>query len=1830
MPSFNSIVRAFASLGHDLDSQNSSEPSNASTNVVNAPREPNVTKQDNWSFVDKIIFRAPDSPDQFHCFHCKDVLRAGEACKRCTCVKCGSGLGKGLCYIYGHNQNSLNDSPSISETSSQSPLNINHCWYECGDPLDGIFCRRCTYFQDVLQQYPCCDDCGVTHDAYQCLPMNEVYYYGQNSCYDSTSIGFDQPQPPQSPVIHQPPQELSIQEMEDLKQQYLDELQRLSNLEYHDEIKISELKKNFNGMSIEIQKKEKLLQEEQWAYLSTHPSKRLLSFCFDDDDEDYTSAITPDEPVLSTEEPDNSLSMGDEHLDTISATKSDEFIKSGVENLIPIPSEFEGIPDHVCDVLSHDNSLPLDFSKAQIEDFSMSNEEFSSIYDDSFSNDDIDYIEASPPDSELVSSEVMEIVTPEVGGIDDDILLTIDHDVLREKLRNVNLLIAKIKALNANPTPSSDCKTKSSSTSLTSLLEETNTFDNSLPEFETFCYDVEEISSGSTTTYLDISLPEYEAFHEDYVKEISSGSPTTHSDSPLCASFMFDLSINPFPPADRSDSYEFTDELIPFISAPEYDCFRFTVEPNSRDFTMDVVENISPTKEPQVLTVLPTHPTLQLNLKFQPSSESFFAYVIWIFLPFLVYSVVPYYLLSLRNEDIIFDPGICKSTFSKPDISHWCGTVKKFNTHLMSLDSHATITYTSMSSYEVIVNGYYGMPMDPLDPYPLPADVSPIAESPGYITESEPEIEPEEEDGDDEKSEEDSIDYPTNGGDNDADDDGNDLLEDDADDEEEEYSVSASEKTEPFKEGETTATPPPFGYRVAARISVQPHILMPFCSESEVERLLAIPTPPLSLVSPTSYPLPPFLMPLPIFTLLPTSSFPLPLSLPSTSGSESIPEADIPLWKRARFTTPTGGYEVGESFVVAAARQIRPALTIADRRRADDRLIGRLRRERRYFCTLSTTYVQEVAHSRDYCTQIMDYCRSREVYTSTLVSQIEALQRDVSTLQRQHIDDEDRLTRHIQHEHTQRDVAPEDGDTRDANRTVDDSHTSGTGIRRTERVTRECTYQDFMKCQPLYFKGTKGVVELTQWIVGNDAAYVMTWIELKKKMTDKYCPRNKMKKIETEFWNLEVQGTDVTRYNQRFQELALLCVRTCPEESNRVERYIGGLTDTIYGSVAASKPKTMQEATEMETGLMDKKIRTYAERQAANKRKFKDTSRNNQGRQQPPKRQDVARAYAADKIVRIPWGRETLIFHDDQSNQEHETRFNIISCAKTQKYMLKGCQVFLAHVTMKEAEGKSEKKRLESIPIVQDFPKVFPEDLPGLPITKQVVYEIDLIPGAAPVARAPYRLLPAEMKELSEQLKELSDKGFIRPSSSPWGALVLFVKKKDGSFWMCIDYRELNKLTEKNRYHQLRVREENVLKMAFKNRYGHYEFQVMPFGLTNAPARDKVISYASRQLKIHEKNYTTHDLELRAVVFAFKIWRHYLYGTKCTVFTDHKSLQHILNQKDLNMRQRRWSELLNDYDCDIRYHPGKANVLNAQTEARKLETIKKEDVGGMLVENAKNPNVIREQKLEPRADGTQCLNGRSWIPCYGDLRTVIMHESHKSKYSIHPSSDKIPSGLLVQPEIPVWKWDNITMDVVTKLPKSPQGYDTIWVIVDRLTKSSIFILMRETDPLEKLAKLYLKEVECHSPVCWNEVGEFHLTGPELVQETIEKIIQIKQRIQAAHDRQKSYADLKRKPMEFQVRDKVMLKVSPWKGVVRFGKRGKLNPRYVRPFKVIKRVGFVAYKLELLEELSRVQNTRGPEFTWEREDQFKKKYPHLFTKTAPSSSAALKDLRIRFV
>nr|GEW31559.1 putative reverse transcriptase domain-containing protein [Tanacetum cinerariifolium] len=378
--------------------------------------------------------------------------------------------------------------------------------------------------------------------------------------------------------------------------------------------------------------------------------------------------------------------------------------------------------------------------------------------------------------------------------------------------------------------------------------------------------------------------------------------------------------------------------------------------------------------------------------------------------------------------------------------------------------------------------------------------------------------------------------------------------------------------------------------------------------------------------------------------------------------------------------------------------------------------------------------------------------------------------------------------------------------------------------------------------------------------------------------------------------------------------------------------------------------------------------------------------------------------------------------------------------------------------------------------------------------------------------------------------------------------------------------------------------------------------------------RSKVIAYASRQLKIHEKNYTTHDLELGAVVFVLKTWTHYLYGTKSVIYTDHKSLQHIFDQKELNMHQRRWIELFSNYECEIRYHLGKANVV---ADA-----------------------LSRKERVKPRR-----------VPLVGGVRTIIMDETHKTRYYVHPGADKMyhdiidmywwpemkrdiaiyvskcltcskvkaehqrPSGLLQQPAIPEWKWDKITMDFITKLSRTKSGHDMIWVIVDRLTKSAHFLAIREDYSTETLARLYIDEIvarhgvatledmlrayvidfggnwdvhlplvelsyhnsyhlsircapfealygrKCRSPVMWAEIEERSLIGPELIQETTDK-----------------------------VGDKVLLKVSPWKGVMRFGKKGKLAPRYVGPFEIIERIGPIAYRLRLPNELSEVHDT----------------------------------------
>nr|GEU74724.1 putative reverse transcriptase domain-containing protein [Tanacetum cinerariifolium] len=916
--------------------------------------------------------------------------------------------------------------------------------------------------------------------------------------------------------------------------------------------------------------------------------------------------------------------------------------------------------------------------------------------------------------------------------------------------------------------------------------------------------------------------------------------------------------------------------------------------------------------------------------------------------------------------------------------------------------------------------------------------------------------------------------------------------------------------------------------------------------------------------------------------------------------------------------------------------------------------------------------------------------------------------------------------------------------------------------------------------------------------------YLMTWEVLKKKMTDKYCPQGEIKKLEIELWNLKVKENNVSAYTERFQELTLICTKFVADETEKIDKYVSGLPDNIYGSVKASKPKTLDETIELANDLMDQKLRTYAERQSNNKRKADESFRNNHGhQQQTSKRQNVARNNGAnpkgngcfkcgatrhfkmdclklknkdgEKVNAPGWvyavgnaekrgnaSRDpdsnvvmgtfllnnryaSILFNIGADRSFISTLFSslidIVPTPLGNSYDVeladgKIVRIFLALISAKKEEDKSKGKQLEDVRVVRDYPEVFPKELPGLPPVRPVEFQIDLILGAAPVVPFGLTNAPAVFMDLMNRVcKPYLDKFMIvfiddiliysknEKEHKEHLKAILELLKKEKFRGIHVDPAKIESIkdwaspktpTEIRQflrlagYYQRFI--EGFLKITksmtkltqkgIKFDWGEKEenaFQLTKQKLCSAPIlalpeesedfivycdashnglgvvliqREKVIAYASRQLNVYEQNYTTNDLKLGSIVFALKIWRHYLYGTKCTVFTDHKSLQHILDQKELNMRK----------------------ILEAQIEALKPENLKKEDVGGMIRKD------IPKEKLKPRADGALCLNSRSWLPCYGDLRFMIMHESHKSKYSIHPSSDKMyqdmkklywwhnmkvniatyvskcltcvrvkakhqrPSGLLVHSAIPDWKWDNITMDFITKLSKSPQGFDTIWVIVDRLTKSAHFLPIRENDPLDKLARrftlnfwgsfqkalgidirmstAYHPETDSQSERTIQTLEDMLRAcvidfGKELIQETMEKIVLIKQRIQAAQDRQKSYVDLKRKPMEFEVGDMVMLKAgtsprveqSPSYFHVSNLKKCYADEPLVMPLEGIHvddRLQFVEEPIEIMErEIKRLKRSRiplvkvlcnsrrGPEFTWEREDSSRKKYPHLF-------------------
>ncbi|GJW48089.1 putative reverse transcriptase domain-containing protein [Tanacetum coccineum] len=517
-----------------------------------------------------------------------------------------------------------------------------------------------------------------------------------------------------------------------------------------------------------------------------------------------------------------------------------------------------------------------------------------------------------------------------------------------------------------------------------------------------------------------------------------------------------------------------------------------------------------------------------------------------------------------------------------------------------------------------------------------------------------------------------------------------------------------------------------------------------------------------------------------------------------------------------------------------------------------------------------------------------------------------------------------------------------------------------------------------------------------------------------------------------------------------------------------------------------------------------------------------------------------------EKVVQIPYGDEVLIVQGDGGSRREKSKLSIISCTKTQKYIERGCLIFLARVTKKEIENESEEKRLEDVPTVRDFPEVFPEDLPGLPPTRQVEFQIDLVPGVAPMVRASYRLAPTELKELSTQLQELSDKGFIRPKP-------ITTFKIDNLFDQLQGSRVYSKINLRSGYHQLRVREEDIPKTVFRTRYGHYEFQVMSFGLTNAPAV-QFLGHVIDSEGIHVDP---------AKIESIKDW------------ASPKTPTEIRQFLGLAGYYRRFIEeaafqLLKQKLCvPTRFSFTQRSRKDVKIE--KEENYGTKDLCGMI------------KKLEPSADRTLCLNGRSWIPCRVNLRELIMHESHKSKYSVHPGSDKMyqdlkklywwpnmkaeiatyvskcltcakvkaeyqkPSGLLVQPVIPVWKkltqWRSVTRPILEEESRRHGEcqfrYCFFGIQTDGQSERTIQTL---EDMLRACVMDFGKGWDRHLPLLAHWFGN-------LFNETTEKIIQIKKRIQAARDRQKSYADRRRKPLEFEVGDKVMLKVSPWKGIL---------------------------------------------------------------------------------
>ncbi|KAJ9545007.1 hypothetical protein OSB04_024714 [Centaurea solstitialis] len=588
----------------------------------------------------------------------------------------------------------------------------------------------------------------------------------------------------------------------------------------------------------------------------------------------------------------------------------------------------------------------------------------------------------------------------------------------------------------------------------------------------------------------------------------------------------------------------------------------------------------------------------------------------------------------------------------------------------------------------------------------------------------------------------------------------------------------------------------------------------------------------------------------------------------------------------------------------------------------------------------------------------------------------------------------------------------------------------------------------------------------------------------------------------------------------------------------------------------------------------------------------------------------------------------------------------------------------------------------------------------SLPPDREIEFRIDLVPGATPIAKAPYRLAPSELKEMLAQQQELLDKGFIRPKLKK-----VTVKNKyllpriDDLFDQLQGAKFFSKIDLRSGYHQLKVRDEDFPKTAFRTCYGHYEFLVMSFGLTNAlaafmdlmnrvckPYLDEFVIVFIDDILIYSKTAEEHGEHLRNVLEILKLEQLYAKFSKfefwlkedqflglcprAACFSSRASAQ---NCRGLVWAQCAKIEAIKDWESrkspsEVRSFLGLAGYYRRFIEhfsaiATPLTALTRKDIKfewtstcEYAFNNLKGkltsapiltlPNgtdgfvvycdasklglgcVLMQEVTD--TEGLKCLGNRIWVPKLGDLRKKILVETHKSKYSVHPGTNKMfhvlrqsywwPGmkkdiacffercvtclqvknehqrryGKLQQLSLPEWTWDHVTMDFVTKLPRTPKGYDTIWRRLYEFTEPSYLSCRIEVaynnnyhSSIEAAPYEILYRRKCRTPLCWNEVGEKQLAGPEIVQITSDKINQVQERLKTARDRQKSNVDKRRKDIEFQVGDQVMLKVSPWKGVISFGKKGKLSPRFIGPFKITERVGAVKYKLDLPVELGGV-------------------------------------------